>query len=47
MRTTVVDLMDLRAIYGVHAGQQPPILQLFFPPEKDHRGNIQLDMRGI
>lgn len=33
---TVVDLMDLRAVHGVHAGQQSPILRLLLPPEEDH-----------
>lgn len=46
-QTTVVDLMNLRAIHRVHAGQQPSVLQLVLPPEEDHRGNIQLDTRGI
>lgn len=38
---TVVDLMDLRAIHRVHAVQQPPILQLVFPPEENHDSDIQ------
>jgi len=34
--------MNYRTIHGIHAGQQSPILQLFFSSEENHNSDIQL-----
>lgn len=34
--------MNYRAVHGIHAGQQSPILQLFFSSEENHDSDIQL-----
>lgn len=39
---TVVDLMNNRAVHGVHASQQSPIFQFLFSSEENHDRDIQL-----
>lgn len=38
---TVVDLMDNRAVHGIHTGQQSPILQLLLSSEENHDSDIR------